>query len=73
MAKIFSRDEYLQALRVDDEKKSLRGTTAGACRNAVCASTGKGPAAESRMAANERSGRRRKAYRHLDAYAGQFY
>jgi hypothetical protein len=80
VAKIFSRDEYLLALRGKDELKSLRGMSAEVNREAVHASSGKTLTTEDKTEGycgssrgDERSSLRRKAYRYLDAYAGQFY
>jgi hypothetical protein len=79
VAKIFSRDEYLEALRGDDEMKSQRGMTADEYQ-APCAPPqapdlrlNKRTGNRSSPLDRERLSRRRKAFRLLDAYAGQFY
>jgi hypothetical protein len=80
VAKIFSRDEYYQALRGQLESISRRGMTAEAYREAVHAAMGKRVTAGHKTVdycpsfhGDKRSSRRRNAYRHLEAYAGQFY
>jgi hypothetical protein len=80
VAKIFSRDEYLQATAKENGRTSLRGMTVEEPREAMCASIGKRLTAEHKAAGycrsscgDEPSSRRRKGYRHIEAYAGQFY
>jgi hypothetical protein len=79
MAKIFSRDEYSHALRGVDEKKSLHVMAAEMYRNDVSASAGKRPITEDMTKGfcgsthSDGHQSRRRAFRHLDAYAGQFF
>lgn len=80
MAKIFSRNKYLLALHGHGERRSLQVETAKVYRDSARASPGNNSPAEDTTAGywgyppgHEHWSSRRKAYRHLEAYAGQFY